>query len=334
MINKHFKKGAAWLLLVAMLALVPAAAFAEEETTTGTEATETTEATESTETTEATEETTEAAASTEETAAVARVTIGADLTDAQRASIYAYFGIEEGSVPELSVNNTEERAYLEGLVSDKKIGNVTLSCVYLTILPEGSGLDITINNINYCTEQMYINALNTAGITDARIVISAPYAVSGTGALTGIYKAYEDITGTSLSDIAKQIGAEELVVTGELAEFIGSDQAAELIAQLKQILDQTQGMTDDEVRTEIKNLCATYNISLTDDQIEQVLSLVRRLEGLDESELQTTLTNIANAAQTANTVKEKASEILESVKGFFAKVGAFFTGLFGGSSNN
>ncbi len=44
---------------------------------------------------------------------------------------------------------------------------------------------------------MYISALATAGITDARIIVASPFEVSGTAALTGVYKAYEDMTGKS-----------------------------------------------------------------------------------------------------------------------------------------
>ena len=258
-----------------------------------------------------------------------RVTMGADLTDRQREAVYSDFGIEEGSVTELTVTNDEERSYLEGLVPDGKIGSVALSCIYIKTLPEGSGLSIEIHNINYCTEDMYSNALETAGINDAQVIVSAPFPVSGTGALTGAYKAYEDITGNSLSSLAKAAGAEELVVTGELAEYIGSDDATQMINELKSMLDKTQDMTDDEVRVEIKNLAQMYNVALTNAQLEQVLSLVRKLEGLDADELQDQLVGIAKAAQTANEVGEATSKVFNDVKGFFASVGSFFSGVFG-----
>ncbi len=260
-----------------------------------------------------------------------RVTMGADLTDRQRAAVYADFGIEEGSVTELTVTNAEERSYLEGLVPDGKIGSVALSCIYIKTMPEGTGISVEIHNINYCTEDMYINALTTAGIADAQVIVSAPFPVSGTGALTGAYKAYEDITGNSLSSLAKAAGAEELVVTGELAEYIGSDDATEMINELKSMLDKTQGMTDDEVRTEIKKIADMYNVSLTSAQIDQVLSLVRKLEGLDADQLQEQLVGIAKAAQTANTIGEVTSQVFDDVKGFFSAVGNFFTGVFGGT---
>ena len=258
-----------------------------------------------------------------------RVTMGADLTDRQREAVYRDFGIEEGAVKELTVTNAEERSYLEGLVPDGKIGSVALSCIYIKTLEEGSGLSIELHNINYCTEDMYINALTTAGISDASVIVSAPFPVSGTGALTGAYKAYEDISGTSLSDLAKAAGAEELVVTGELAEYIGSEDATQMINELKSMLDKTQSMTDDEVRVEIKKLAELYNVALTSAQLEQVLSLVSKLEGLDADQLQQQLVGIAKAAQTANKASEVASVVYEDVKGFFASVGNFFSDVFG-----
>lgn len=259
-----------------------------------------------------------------------RVTMGADLTDAQRAAVYHDFGIEMGSVKELKVTNKEERAYLEGLVPERKIGSVALSCIFITTLRPGEGLTIELHNINYCTADMYRNALTTAGITDARVVVSAPYPVSGTGALTGVYKAYEDITGVSLNELAKLVGAEELVLTGELSEYIGSAEASEIIGELKGILDQTQSMTDDQVKSEIRAIAAAYNVSLTEGQIGKLVSLCRKLEGLDEAQLQSKLTGLAKTAEGANKVAETVNRVYENVKTFFESVGEFFKNLFSG----
>ena len=260
-----------------------------------------------------------------------RVTMGADLTDAQRAAVYADFGIPMGSVKELKVTNAEERIYLEGLVPERKIGSVALSCIFITTLRPGEGLTVELHNINFCTEDMYRNALTTAGITDARVVVSAPYPVSGTGALTGAYKAYEDITGTSLNELAKLIGAEELVLTGELSEYIGSAEASEIIGQLTGILDQTQSMTDDQVTSEIRAIAEAYRVSLKETQVDQILSLCRKLEGLDQAQLQSKLTGLAKTAEGANKVVETVTRVYENVKSFFESVGQFFVNLFNGS---
>ncbi|MCE5235492.1 MAG: DUF1002 domain-containing protein [Clostridiaceae bacterium] len=259
-----------------------------------------------------------------------RVSIGANLDEAQRAQIYKDFGIEMGQVTEITVTNENERAYLEGLVPEEKIGHVALSCVFITTLEAGSGLDISTNNINWCTSDMYKNALTTAGISDAKVMISAPFPVSGTAALTGIYKAYEDITGEALSDLAKSVGAEELIVTGELAEYIGSADATEMINQLKGILDQTQNMTDDQVRSEISRIAKEYNVVITDAQVDQLLKLCRSLEKLDVNELKEKLLSLTETVKKASQVQQGLQNFATGVKSFFTSIGNFFSNLFGG----
>ena len=247
-----------------------------------------------------------------------RAVIAADISDEQIEQVYEDFGIERGSVKEITVTNEDEREYLEGLVSENKIGHVAISCVYIKTLEEGEGTNISVMNINWCTEDMYKNALQTAGITDADVIITAPRTVSGTAALTGIYKAYEDITGEKLKEDNKEAAAEELVITGTLAESIGSDEAAELVRQLKQILDQTASMTDDEVREQILSIAKSINVTLTDEQVEQLLSLVRSLEKLD----------IAGLTETVNSVGNWFKNIGDAISGFFKSIGEWFAGLF------
>ena len=197
---------------------------------------------------------------------------------------------------------------------------------------DGSGLNVSTKNINWCTEQMYKNALTTAGITDADVKVTAPFEVSGTAALTGIYKAYEDITGNSLSSLAKMVGAEELIVTGQLAEYIGSDEATALINELKGILDITETMSDADVKKEIKKLADQYNVQVTDEQIEQLLKLCRQLEKLDINQLKEKLVSITNTVEKAMTAKDKVAKtvttITEKVTGFLGSVSKFFAGLF------
>ena len=262
----------------------------------------------------------------------ARAVIGANLDQEQVAAVYKDFGIERGSVEEIIVTNADEREYLEGLVDDKKIGSVALSCVYITLLEEGAGLSISTNNINWCTEQMYVNALTTAGITDANVIVSAPFAVSGTAALTGVYKAYEDITGQSLSNLAKSVGAEELILTGQLAEYIGSEEAAALINELKGILDITETMSDSDVKKEIQKLADQYNVQVTETQIDQILKLCRQMEKLDVAELKEKLLSITQTVEKAVNAKQKVNDtistVTEKVSKFIGSVTGFFAGLF------
>lgn len=254
-----------------------------------------------------------------------RITMGADLSDAQRASIYEFFGVERGTIKELTVTNSEERSYLEGLIPDERLGRVALSCVYITVLDAGSGIKVETNNINWCTEQMYINAMITAGITDASVKVSAPYPLSGTAALTGIYKAYEDITGEKLDENAKAAAAKELITTGELAEFIGSEEATRLINELKKILNNIKSMTDDEVRAEIRRIAAQCNVSVTDSQVEQLLTLCRTLQNLDVENLQSRLLGWLDTVDKLSSVSSWFAKIWHSVLEFLTSIfGGFF----------
>lgn len=256
-----------------------------------------------------------------------RAVIGADLTDEQVEAVYGMFGIRRGEAIELKMTNAEERTYLEGYVDNSLIGTRSISCVYVELLPAGSGMSVTTSNINWCTGEMYISALATAGITDASIVVAAPFEVSGTAALSGVYKAYEDMTGKKLDDLAKLVSTQELTITGELAAEIGSMDSTAIVNELKMMLDVTQTMSDDEIRAEIREIAGRYNVNLTNTQVEQLLSLCRSLEGLDAESLKARVQDVQNTLQKVSDAKTKVvgfvqgvKKVVETVSGFFDKI--------------
>ncbi len=260
-----------------------------------------------------------------------RVVLGADLTEEQIATVYRLFGIERGSVEELTVTNAEERSYLKGFVDDKVIGKYAISCVYVELLEEGKGLSVETYNVTWCTSEMYKNALATAGVKDAKIIVAAPFEVSGTAALTGIYKAYEHITGDTLDETAKAVGTQELTITGELAEEIGNLDATEIVTGLKEVLGETVKMSDEEIRQEIVRIAGEYNVTLSDRQIQQLIDLCRSLEGLDADSLkervveaQETIKKIGEAKDKAVGFYEKLSQFFSSASDFFSQVKALF----------
>ena len=253
-----------------------------------------------------------------------RTVIGADLDNEQIDSVYSMFGIKRGDAIELFVSNGEERQYLEGYVEDSVIGTKSISCVYIELLPEGSGMDVTTSNITWCTGEMYISALATAGITDARIIVAAPFEVSGTAALTGVYKAYEDMTGKKLDDLAKLVSTQELTITGELADEIGSMDSTSIVNELKLMLDQTKLMSDEEIRAVVVEVADRYNVKLTDTQINQLISLCRSLEGLDPDSLKNRVEEVQNTLKKVSDAKTKVVGFVETVKKVVSSVSGFF----------
>ena len=259
----------------------------------------------------------------------ARAVIGANLTDEQIADVYASFGVKRGDVTELRVTNADERKYLSGYVDDSVIGTNSISCVYIEVLNEGEGLDVTTSNINWCTSQMYVSALATAGITDAKIIVAAPFEVSGTAALTGVYMAYEDITGEELDETAKLVSTQELTLTAELADKIGSYDSVEIVNELKLLLGETRNMTDEQLRAEIVSISSDLGVTLTDTQINQLISLCRSLEKLNPDELKAKVESVQNTIAKLGQAKETVSNFLTGVKNVWNSIVDFFKNIFG-----
>ena len=45
------------------------------------------------------------------------------------------------------MTNADEREYLDGLVDSGVLGTHAISCAYVELLPEGSGLEVTAENV-------------------------------------------------------------------------------------------------------------------------------------------------------------------------------------------
>lgn len=252
-----------------------------------------------------------------------RAVIGADLDEEQIAEVYGMFGISRGSVSEMTVTNAEERTWLSGYVDEAVIGTRSISCVYVELLEEGSGIDVTTSNITWCTPEMYIAALATAGITDVRVIVAAPFEVSGTAALTGVYKAYEDITGQKLDDFSKMVSTQELTITGELAEEIGSMDSTSIVNELKLLLNETVNMTDDEIKEVIYQVADSYNVKLTDTHVGQLISLCRSLEGLDAESLTSRVEDIQSTLKKVSEAKTKVAGFVEKAKKVISAISEF-----------
>ena len=127
------------------------------------------------------------------------VTLGANLSDEQKASMYKYFGTSADQVDTIEVTNTDERKYMEGIATESQIGTRTYSCSYVEPTDSG-GIQVKVANLTFVTSSMIASTLLTSGVENCNVVAGSPIEVSGTGALTGIMMAYEKASGKELSD--------------------------------------------------------------------------------------------------------------------------------------
>ncbi len=210
--------------------------------------------------------------------------LGADLSADQRAVVLSEMGITEeeaASYQTVYITNEMEHQYLDSSLGASVVGHNALSSVLLIPQESGAGLSVETHNINYCTIAMYRNALLTAGVQDAKVIVAAPSQVSGTAALIGAVKAYEAYSGQEVSNDAFETATDELVLTGELAEELDAEQVSELIAYLKQQVAEN-GLDDpDKLEDLVKQAAKEMNITLTDAQVSQIVSLLLKLGKLD-----------------------------------------------------
>lgn len=221
------------------------------------------------------------------------VTLGADLTDEQKNTMMNYFKADASQVQVISVTNQDEHDLLGKYIPSEQIGTRTLSCAYVKPTQSG-GIKVRTANLNYVTCNMIATALSTAGVTNCEVVAACPYEVSGTGALTGVMKAYESASGQELDSTKKDLAAKEVVVTGDVAQQVGQDNATNIINQAKMQIIGDNIQNADEIYNIVYNIAEQNGVSLSQDEIDTIVSLLQQIaqQNYDIQEMKQTLANI------------------------------------------
>lgn len=271
------------------------------------------------------------------------ITLGADLSAEQRATVLSLMDVTEADLANyqvVTITNDMEHQYLDAYMDASVIGSKSLSSVKITPAESGHGVLVTTKNINYCTTGMYRNALLTAGVSDADILVVGPTEISGTAALIGAIKGYEAMSGESVSDTTLDTAMNELITTGEIAmQDADSQDIEELIAFVKAKVAAGGLDSDDQIRSAIEEGEDKFGVTLTEDEINQIIAIMQKINqlGLDPNVLvaqaedlyskfgKDFLKNLDTDAIAKEVAKSAAS-------GFFAKIGdaikGFFAGLF------
>ena len=221
------------------------------------------------------------------------VTLGADLTQDQKNTMMNYFKADSSQVQVITVTNQDERDLLGNYVPSEQIGTRTLSCAYVKPTQSG-GIKVRTANLNYVTCNMIATALSTAGVNNCEVVAACPYEVSGTGALTGVMKAYESASGQELDSTKKDLAAKEVVVTGNVGQQVGQDNATNIINQAKMQIIGDNIQNADEIYNIVNNIAVQNGITLSQDELDTIVSLLQQIaqQNYDIQEMKKTLEDI------------------------------------------
>lgn len=243
------------------------------------------------------------------------VTLGADLSDAQKQTMMKYFNVSADQVQILTVTNQDEHNHLDNIAPQEQIGSHTLSCAYVKPTQSG-GIKVRTANLNWVTGNMIATSLSTSGVKNCEVIAACPMEVSGTGALTGIQMAYEKASGEKLDATKTKLANQEIVTTGELADKVGKDQATTVVSQSKMDVIQNDVQNADEIQNIVINVANQNNISVSQDDIDKIVSLLQQIaqqgynyddvkQTLEQVDANTTGASTTSAAETGDSMDEE-----------------------------
>ena len=233
------------------------------------------------------------------------VSIGNDLTDAQKKTMMKYFGISgDKSVQEITVTNKDEVSHLSGYIPLEQIGTRTVSCAYIKPTESG-GIKVRTANLQYVTANMIASTLADLGIKNCEVVSACPFQVSGTGALTGVMMAYEKATGTVINKDKKDIATQEVVITKDIAKDIGTAQAENIVNQAKTEIVQNNITNKTDIQNTVTNIINNNNVNITEQQIDNIVDLVEDVANQDYDD-----SYVKNLEEIGDNIKQE----LEAIK--------------------
>ncbi len=260
------------------------------------------------------------------------VVYGAALSEVQRKEVSELLKVDsESEVRELTVTGEDLVYYIDG----DRHSNMYSSAKIIR-KDAGSGLEVnqvTPENITEVTDEMYANALLTAGIEDAVVDVASPVKVSGHSALVGIYKAYDEGEGTSLNKERTEVANEELNLATELAEKEGLNQekVSELLTEIKTEMAERAPASKEEVEQIIDDRIKALELTLSEEDRKLLVDLFEKMREMNinfgnvKSQLETLSKDIQNRIEEAvgdkgfiQTVSDFFKNLIESIKNIFS----------------
>ncbi|WP_090639823.1 DUF1002 domain-containing protein [Neobacillus massiliamazoniensis] len=253
------------------------------------------------------------------------VVYGAQLSPSQKEEVRKLLNVTDTSkVNEITVIGQDLATYIKGDPNAHMY-----SSAKITRKDPGTGLiihQVTPENITEVTNEMYANALLTAGVKDAVVDIASPVKVSGHSALVGIYKAYDQGKGgTALNKDRTEVANEELNLATNLAKNDGvdKDKVGQLLTDIKKEIAVQKPATKDDIAKIIDDKLKSLKITLSPEDRQLLIDLFDKMRHLN--------INFDNAkSQLDHLSQDIQQRIKETVgdKNFLQKVGDFFKKLF------
>ena len=132
-----------------------------------------------------------------------------------------------------------------------------------------------------------------------------------------------------LTSILSGIDTEQInsILEAFKEEFQGNME--EMTAQVREVLDMMNSMTDDELKELIRAEAAARNISIPDVIVDKVISLIRAMDKLDDADLSDKIESTLGSLEKFAKSSEIVTGFAKKASGFFGGISDFFASLSG-----
>ncbi|KGX85774.1 DUF1002 domain-containing protein [Pontibacillus litoralis] len=246
---------------------------------------------------------------------VPTIVYGDTLTETQEAEVRELLNVQDqNNVDELRVDGQDIAKYIDGNPNSRMY-----SSVKITPRDKGEGLGVVIvtpDNITEVTEEMYANALLTAGVENALVEVASPLKVTGHSALTGIYKAFDE-KGIQLDQNRMKVANEELDVATDLSQNseLTPEQVSQLITEIKKEISEQAPTSREEIEQIIHVTIENLNVNLNAEEINMLTDLFDQMRDLN--------IDFSNVEEQLNDIASSVKDVLND-EGFWNNVENFF----------
>ncbi|MEC3885061.1 DUF1002 domain-containing protein [Halobacillus sp. HZG1] len=258
------------------------------------------------------------------------VVYGEALSEAQKTEVSELLEVNKhDQVDEFTVNGQDLANYIGGNPNSNMY-----SSVKIIHQDNAEGLNIEIvtpDNITQVTKEMYTNALLTAGVENADVLVASSVKVSGHSALTGIYKAY-DAKGVKLDEDRMKVASDELDIATDIAEEEGvdRDEISKLLTEIKKQIAEQDPATREEVEQIVQDQLQSLNIELSEEDRQRLIDLFEQMRNLNINfdQVQNQLEDLTGSIQDLINDDGFWNSLRNAVQNFFKSLSSFINSLF------
>ncbi|MBX0359604.1 DUF1002 domain-containing protein [Halobacillus sp. Nhm2S1] len=258
------------------------------------------------------------------------VVYGEALSEAQKTDVVELLEVNKhDQVDEFTVNGQDLANYIGGNPNSNMYSSVK---IIHQDHAEGLNIDIvTPDNITQVTKEMYTNALLTAGVENADVLVASSVKVSGHSALTGIYKAY-DAKGVKLDEDRMKVASDELDIATDIAEEEGvdRDEISKLLTEIKKQIAEQDPATREEIEQIVQDQLQSLNIELSEEDRQRLIDLFEQMRNLNINfdQVQNQLEDLTGSIQDLINDDGFWNSLRNAVQNFFKSLSNFINSLF------